>query len=39
MLLGLVGEHDDLEPEPGGRGKKAKNDGIGRFGRDQAEPH
>lgn len=39
MLLGLVGEQDDLEPESGGRGKKAKNDRIGRFGRDQAEPH
>jgi hypothetical protein len=39
MLLGLVGKQHDLESEPGGRGKKAQNDGIGRFGRDQAKPH
>ncbi len=39
MLLGLVGEQHDLKSEPGGRGKKAQNDRIGRFGCDQAEPH
>jgi hypothetical protein len=38
MLLRLIGEQHDLEPEPGRRGKKAKDDGIGRFGRDQAKP-
>jgi hypothetical protein len=31
MLLRLIGEQHDLEPEPGRRVKKAKNDGIGRF--------
>ena len=39
VLLRLIGEQHDLEPEPGRRGKKTKNDGIGRFGRDQAKPH
>jgi len=39
MLPGLVGKQHDLESEPGGRGKKAQNDGIGRFGRDEAKPH
>ena len=39
MPLRLIGEQHDLEPEPGRRGKKTKDDGIGRFGRDQAKPH
>ena len=39
VFLGLVGEQDDLESEPGRRREKAQHDGIGRFRGDKAEPH
>jgi len=39
VLFRLVGEQDDVEPQPGGRGKKAENDRVGRFGSNQAKPH
>jgi hypothetical protein len=35
----LVSEQDDVKSEPGGGGKEAENDGVGRLGSDQGKPH